>query len=98
MQKGGGYDSRLTLLVGVERLGEDVVTREDHDDGEVLVDQGQDTVLQLTRHDGLAVQVGNLLNLQGTLKGSGELAAAAKQQQGLLILEDLLAEVLDGLV
>lgn len=86
------------MLVGVERLLEDLVTGEDHDDGEVLVNQGQNTVLQLTGHDGLAVEVGNFLDLQRTLKGGGELATTAKQQQGLLILENLLAQVLDGLV
>lgn len=86
------------MLVGVERLLEDLITGEDHDDGEVLINQGQNTVLQLTGHDGLAVEVGNFLDLQRTLKGGGELATTAEKQQGLLILENLLAQVLDGLV
>ncbi|KAI9172071.1 proteasome regulatory particle subunit Rpt4 [Paramyrothecium foliicola] len=59
----------------VERLLEKIVTSEDHDDGKVLVDQGEDTVLQLTRHDSLAVK-----------------------EERLLVLENLLAEILDGLV
>ena len=56
------------LLVGVEGLGEDGVASEDHDDGQVLVDEGEDTVLQLARHDGLAVEVGDLLDLKGAWK------------------------------
>lgn len=97
-QLSGGVSYKLTLLVGVERLLEDLVTGEDHDNGEVLVNQGQNTVLQLTGHDSLAVEVGNFLDLQRTLKGGGELATTAKQQQGLLVLEYLLAQILDGLV
>ncbi|KAI6754186.1 hypothetical protein HG530_012700 [Fusarium avenaceum] len=83
------------LLVGVEGLLEEVITGEDHDDGEVLINQGQDTVLQLTRHDSLAVKVGNFLNLEGTLESSGELATTAEKEQRLLVLE-VLAELLDG--
>ena len=30
-----------------------------------LVDEGEDTVLQLARHDGLAVEVGNFFDLEG---------------------------------
>ena len=56
------------LLVGVEGLGEDGVASEDHDDGQVLVDEGEDTVLQLARHDGLAVEVGDFLDLKGAWK------------------------------
>jgi hypothetical protein len=85
------------LLVGVERLGEDVVTGQDHDNGEVLVNQGEDTVLELSRHDSLAVEVRNLLDLEGTLKSGGVLGATAEKQQALLVLEPL-AELLDGLV
>jgi hypothetical protein len=58
--------ARLTLLVGVKGLGEDVISGQDHDDGQVLVHKGEDTVLQFTRHDSLAMQVGNLLDLKGT--------------------------------
>lgn len=47
----------LTLLVSIERLREDVVTCQDHDDGEIFVNQGQDTVLQFTGHDSLAVKI-----------------------------------------
>jgi hypothetical protein len=83
------------LLVGVEGLLEEVVTGEDHDDGEVLIDQGQDTVLQLTRHDSLAVKVGDFLDLEGTLESSGELATTAEKEERLLVLE-VLAELLDG--
>lgn len=53
------------LLVGVEGLGEDVIAGQDHDDRQVLVDEGEDTVLQLARHDGLAVEVGNFFDLEG---------------------------------
>lgn len=69
------------LLVGVEGLLEEVITGQDHDDGEVLIDQGQDTVLQLTRHDSLAVKVGDFLDLEGTLEGSGELATTAEKEE-----------------
>ena len=84
------------MLVSVERLLEEIITSQDHDDREVLVDKGEDTVLELTRHDGLAVKVGNFLDLQSTLKSSGELAATAKQEQRLLVLEGLLAQLLDS--
>lgn len=86
------------LLVRVERLGEDLITSEDHNDGQVLVNEGENTVLELTRHDSLAVQVRNFLDLEGTFQSSGELAATAEKQQGFLVLEDLLAHILDGLV
>jgi hypothetical protein len=56
------------LLVGVEGLGEDGVASKDHDDGQVLVDEGEDTVLQLAGHDGLAVEVGDFLDLEGAWK------------------------------
>ena len=55
-------------------------------------------MLQLARHNGLAVKVADLLDLEGTLKGRAELATAAEQEQGLLVLEHLLAEVLDSAV
>ena len=45
------------LLVCVEGLGEQTVAGEDHDDGQGLVDQSEHAVLELTRHDGLAVEV-----------------------------------------
>jgi len=56
------------LLVGVEGLGKDGVASEDHDDGQVLVDEGEDTVLQLAGHDSLAVEVGDFLDLEGAWK------------------------------
>lgn len=86
------------MLVGVERLLEEVIAGQDHDDGKVLIDKGQNTVLELTGHDSLAVKVGNFLDLQGTLKGSRELAATTQEQEGLLVLESLGAKLLDGLV
>lgn len=85
------------LLVGIERLGEDVVTGKDHDNGEVLVNQSKDTVLELSRHDGLAMEVGDFLDLESTLKRGGVLRATAEEQERLLVLEPL-AELLDGLV
>ena len=51
------------LLVRVQGLGEDVVAGEDHDDGEGLVDQSQDAVLELAGHDGFAVEVGDFFDL-----------------------------------
>ncbi|CAF3449092.1 unnamed protein product [Fusarium graminearum] len=88
------------LLVGVEGLLEEVITGQDHDDGEVLIDQGQDTVLQLTRHDSLAVKVGDFLDLEGTLEGSGELATTAEKEEDVgETLHDLLtASLLGGTV
>lgn len=85
-----------TLLVGVEGLLEEVIACKDHDDGEVLVDQSKHTVLELTRHDRLAVEVRDFLDLQSTLEGSGELATTAEQEERLLVLEGLLAQGLDG--
>ena len=85
------------LLVGVERLGEDVVTGKDHDNRKVLVNQSQDTVLELTGHDSLAVEVRDFLDLESTLECGGVLGATTKEQQRLLVLEPL-AELLDGLV
>lgn len=86
------------MLVCVQGLGEEVVTGEDHDDRQVLVNKSQNTVLQLTRHDSLAVKVGNLLDLQSTLQGSGELGTTTQQQQTLLVLEELGAHLLDRVV
>ena len=54
------------LLVCVERLGEDVVAGKNHDNWQRLVDKGEDTVLELTRHDSLAVKVRNFLDLEST--------------------------------
>lgn len=90
--------SGLTLLVGIERLLEEIIAGENHDDGQVLVDEGQYTVLQLTGHDSLAVKIGNFLDLEGTLERSRELRATAEQQQRLLVLEGLLAKLLDEAV
>jgi len=53
------------LLVRVQTLGEDGVACEDHDDRKVVVNERQHTVLQLTGHDSLTVQVRDLLDLQG---------------------------------
>lgn len=55
-------------------------------------------MLELAGHDGLAVEIGNLLDFEGTLEGGRELAAATEQKQGLLVLESLGAQLLDGLV
>src|SRR3954451_5856631 len=44
-----------TLLVRVERLCKNIVPGENHDDWQVLVYQCQDAMLELTRHDSLAV-------------------------------------------
>lgn len=97
-EKWGGVFEKRTLLVSVQALGEDVVPRHDHDDGQVLVNQCQHAVLQLAGHDSLTVEVANLLNLKGTLESCTELAATTEQQQGLLILEHLLAKFLDSVV
>lgn len=93
-----GWCSRLTLLVGVERLLEEVITGEDHDDGQILIYESKNTVFQLTGHNSLTVKVGNFLDLQSTLKGSRELGTTTKQQKGLLVLERLGAELLNRLV
>lgn len=86
------------MLVCVQGLGKEVVAGEDHDDRQVLVNKSQNTVLQLTRHDSLAVKVGNLLDLQSTLQGSGELGSTTQQQQTLLVFEELGAHLLDRVV
>ena len=54
----------LTLLIRIQRFGKNVVTGQNHDDGQILIDQGQDTMLEFTRHDSFAVQIRNLLDLQ----------------------------------
>jgi len=54
-------------------------------------------VLEFTRHDSLAVKVGNFLDLQSTLESSGVLSTTTKEKQGLLVLE-LEAQVLDVLI
>lgn len=56
------------LLVGVQGFGEDVVTREDHDDGKGLVDECEYAVLEFTGHDGFAVEIGDFLDFEGALK------------------------------
>ena len=55
-------------------------------------------MLEFARHDGLAVQVGDFLDLKSTLKSGGELAATAKEEQALLVLEELGAHLFDGLI
>ncbi|KAG9527140.1 isomerising glucosamine-fructose-6-phosphate aminotransferase, partial [Aureobasidium melanogenum] len=95
-------DDRATLasndlLVCVEGLGEEAVTGKDHDNRQRLIDQRKHTVLELTRHDSLAVKVRDFLDLQGTLKSGGVLGTTAEKKQGLLVLE-LEAQVLDVLV
>lgn len=87
-----------TLLVGVQALLEEIITGEDHDDGQVLVHKGEHTVLELTAHDGLAVQVADFLDLEGTFQRCAVLAATTEQEQALLVSEGALAESLDLLV
>lgn len=53
------------LLVCVEGLGKETITGEDHDDGEVFVNQGEDTVFKLTRHDSFAMEIRDFLDLEG---------------------------------
>lgn len=54
-------------------------------------------MLELTRHDSLAVKVGDFLDLEGTLEGGGVLRSTSEEKKRLLVLEAL-AELLDGLV
>jgi hypothetical protein len=56
----------LTLLIGIQRLSEDIVARKDHDDWKILINQGKNTMLEFSRHDCLAMEVGNFLDLKGT--------------------------------
>lgn len=88
----------ITLLVSVQRLLEDAIASEDHDDGQVLIHQGQHSVLQFTRHDSLAMQVRDFLDLQGTLERSSVLVATSEKEQRLLVVEELGNELLDRLV
>ena len=60
-----GEGERRTLLVSIEGLRKDVIAGENHDDGKILVHKGEHTVLQLSRHHGFAVEVGDLLDLEG---------------------------------
>jgi hypothetical protein len=57
---------RPTLLISIQRLLPDIIPGENHDDREIFVDESQDTMLQLTRHDSLAMKVGNFLDFEGT--------------------------------
>ena len=41
----------------------------------------------ITHLDSLAVHVGQLLNLEGSLQARGEVVAAAHDQQGLLVVQ-----------
>jgi hypothetical protein len=54
------------LLISIERLGENVVPGEDHDNREVLIDESEDTMFEFARHDGLAMEIGDFLDLQCT--------------------------------
>ncbi len=53
------------MLVRVQGLGENLVARHNHDDGKIFVHQRQHAVLELARHDSLAVKIRNLLDLEG---------------------------------
>ena len=86
------------MLISVQALAEELVAGQDHDDGKVLVDKSQHTVLQLTAHDGLAMEITNLLNLEGALESCAVLAATTEEQKRLLVPEPLLAHLLDLLV
>ena len=54
------------MLVGIQGFGEDIVAREDHDYGEVFVDEGEDAVFEFAGHDGFAVEVGDFFDFEGT--------------------------------
>jgi hypothetical protein len=51
------FRSFHTLLVRVERLCKNIVPGKNHDDWQVLVYQCQDAMLELARHDSLAVKI-----------------------------------------
>lgn len=55
-------------------------------------------MLQFTRHNSLAMQIRNLLDLKRTFQSGRVLAPTTQQQQTLLVLEELLAQSLDALV
>ena len=61
-----GQEQKHTLLVGIERLGKNVVSSENHNDWEILVNKSENSVFEFARHDGLAVEIGDLFDLQGT--------------------------------
>ena len=75
------------LLESVHALLEDSVAHEDEHDGHLRVDEGQGAVLQLARLDSLAVHVGQLLDLEGTLQAGGEVEAPAHDEEGALLVE-----------
>ena len=52
-------------------------------DGNLLVDEGEGAVLELAGLDALAVDVGELLDLERPLHARGVVEAAAHHQQGL---------------
>jgi hypothetical protein len=56
----------MNLLISIQRLCKDVVSGKNHDERQVLIDEGKDTVLQLARHDGFTMKIGDFLDLEST--------------------------------
>ena len=63
--------------------------------GRFSSNQRKHTVLELTGQNTLRMHVGNLLNLERTLKGSGKLVTTAQQEQGLVRGKVSITELLD---
>ena len=61
----------------------------DADDGEVFVDEGVGAVLHLAGGVAFGVDVGDLLELEGTLEGDGVVDAAAEEEEVIGGGEDL---------
>lgn len=89
----GSHLGQSALNLGVERI-----LSHDEDDGQVLVDQGKRSVLELSSKDTLRVHIRNLLDFQSSLETGGELVASAHDQQRLFLCERLLGQLLQSLV
>ena len=89
--------ARLDLLEGVQALLINAIPDHHLDDGSVFVDEGERPVLQFPGLDALAVDVGELLDLERPLHARRIVEAAAHHQQGLGLVQ-LLGDLVDLLV
>ena len=77
--------ARRDLMHGAQRLLLQMIARTMQYHGELLIDQCERAVLELARCDGLAVQVGDLFDLERAFETGRPLIAAADQQQRVTV-------------
>ena len=56
---------KLTLLVSIERFRKNIIPCHDHDDWEIFVYKGKNTVLEFPRHNSFTVKIRDFLDFQG---------------------------------